>query len=81
MVMSHKDFWLGFLKLLIFLIALTWFQTVIQKDSTDSKDERSQMSLFTDHGTGCQYLSRTFGGLTPRMGADGQQVCYEIATP
>ena len=76
--MSHTEFWSGFLKLIIFLLALTWFHTVTQKNSTDSKDERSQMSLFTDHGTGCQYLGRTFGGLTPRMGADGQQICADI---
>ena len=76
--MSHKDFWLGFLKLLIFLIVFTWFLSAVERDNTDSREKRSGMSLFTDHGTGCQYLSRTFGGLTPRMGADGQQVCTDI---
>ena len=80
--MSHKDFWSGFFKLFAFLVVFAWLQTTIQtaiqKDSTDSKDERSQMSLFTDYGTGCQYLSKRFSGLTPRMGADGQQICADI---
>lgn len=36
---------------------------------------RSGMRLFVDHGTGCQYLGTMLGSLTPRMGADGRQVC------
>ena len=44
------------------------------RDATDSASIRSGMSLYTDYGTGCQYLGRD-GALTPRLGADGKQVC------
>lgn len=33
------------------------------------------MQLFTDSGTGCQYLGYQPRFLTPRMGPDGKQVC------
>jgi hypothetical protein len=44
-------------------------------DSTDGQHERSGMSLYVDHGTGCQYLGR-IGVLTPRMQGDGKQAGY-----
>lgn len=46
------------------------------KNSTDRKDERSGMELYTDALTGCQYLSAG-GGLTPRIDSDGEPVCNE----
>ena len=46
-------------------------------DSTDTEDHRSGMALFTDAGTGCQYLASPWGGITPRMGASGKHVCPE----
>ena len=44
--------------------------------STDSTDKsrwtRSGMSLYTDYGTGLQYLKAgMFGGITPRIDKDG----------
>lgn len=42
-------------------------------DDTDPVDGRSGMMLLTDSGTGCQYLYR--GSLTPRMDANGKQIC------
>ncbi len=45
-------------------------------DDTDDKPTRSGMRLYTDHGTGCQYLSPgVFGGLTPRARQDGTHYC------
>lgn len=42
------------------------------RDDTDGPDGISHMMLFTDHATGVQYLaSNPFGGLTPRLNADG----------
>jgi len=43
-----------------------------------TRDSDNDMLVYTDSGTGCQYLrpnSTNPGGLTPRMGADGKQVC------
>ncbi len=45
------------------------------QDDTDSYGNRSGLGLRRDHGTGCQYLESRFGGLTPRLGADGRQIC------
>lgn len=60
-------------------LGLGVLELVVPRDDTDSPKERSSMVLFTDHGTGCQYLSRAiFGGLTPRMDAYGKQVCLKV---
>lgn len=45
-------------------------------DSTDGA-QRSNMKLHTDAMTGCQYLSVSGGGITPRLGLDGKQICSE----
>ena len=51
-------------------------------DSTDDTENGvSNMRLYTDHGTGCQYLATggippfTPPALTPRLGADGRPLC------
>jgi hypothetical protein len=47
-------------------------------DDTDSQSgQRSNMELLTDYGTGCQYLRVIGGGITPRMDADGTQICTD----
>lgn len=46
------------------------------RDSTDPKDGRSGMRLYTDAMTGCQYLSAG-GGITPRLDSDNMIVCNE----
>lgn len=57
---------------LFFPAALDWLSP---RDASDSATERSRVIVTTDHGTGCEYLRTRFGGIVPRMGADGQQVC------
>lgn len=46
-----------------------------QKDDTDPSDGRSGLKIYTDSGTGCQYLSVSGGGVTPRLSVDGQPIC------
>lgn len=36
---------------------------------------RSGFRLYVDYGTGCQYLVPLMGGATPRLDADGRQIC------
>lgn len=48
-------------------------------DSDASNGDRSNMTPRTDHLSGCQYLTYGFSGITPRMGADGKQICREVA--
>lgn len=45
-------------------------------DSTDlSRWGRSGLRLHIDAATGCHYVSTLFGGPTPRLGRDGEQIC------
>lgn len=44
-------------------------------DETDSATERSALKLYTDYGTGCQYIETRRGGLSPRLDTDGKQIC------
>lgn len=46
-------------------------------DATDNHEtgEPSGMSIYTDHGTGCQYLTINGRGLTPRLDANGRPIC------
>jgi len=52
-----------------------------QRDDSDPVDGRSGLIVFTDHLTGCQYLSQPVlpglvgADLVQRMRADGTQVC------
>ena len=44
-------------------------------DSTDG-EERSGMTLHVDNMTGCQYLGRFFGSVTPRLDSNGNHICF-----
>ncbi len=44
-------------------------------DDTDGPGQRSGLGLRLDAGTGCQWLESRFGGLAPRLGPDGRQIC------
>jgi hypothetical protein len=46
-------------------------------DSTDdvANRERSGMRIYTDHGTGCQYLATRSGELTPRLDRLAKPIC------
>ncbi|MGM3162412.1 hypothetical protein ACS25C_16775 [Dickeya undicola] len=50
------------------------FKAGLTGDDTDGVG-RSGLSLYTDAGTGCQYLSAGGSGITPRMDKDGYQIC------
>lgn len=60
--------------LVLSLLAKVFYDT--PKDDTDPVDGRSGLSIYTDHSTGCQYLSvGAGGGLTPRLNSDGVAMC------
>tara|TARA_B100000700_G_scaffold189815_1_gene209198 strand:- start:56329 stop:56577 length:249 start_codon:yes stop_codon:yes gene_type:complete len=44
------------------------------KDDSDPPNGRSGVAVVTDHRTGLQYLKAPGGGLTPRLGMDGEQI-------
>lgn len=62
------------MKIFFAVVALIILTVDFPKDSTDSVEARSGLSLYTDYSTGCQYVSAG-GGITPRMGKDGKQIC------
>lgn len=48
-------------------------------DSDTPNGPRGSITRHIDYLTGCQYLSYGVNNLTPRMGADGKQICREVA--
>lgn len=54
-------------------------QQLVPDDTDDTINGRpSGLTLYTDFGTGCQYLALSRdGALTPRLGADGRALCRE----
>ena len=43
------------------------------KDTVNAPGMYADVDMFTDHGTGCQYLR--YRGLTPRLDKYGKQIC------
>lgn len=62
---------------LVALISIGVFSAIVDHDNTDPPDGRSGMQLYTDALTGCQYLGKPAGGLTPRLDRNGQHICIE----
>lgn len=50
-------------------------------DDTDTPEKRSGMRPHVDALTGCQYLSVSKGGITPRLDAQGRHMCAGYLTP
>ena len=68
------DLWMWFGIFVCFLILVMTTDHRPVRDDTDPPGARSGLTLYTDHETGCQYLSEG-SGLTPRLGPDGKQIC------
>lgn len=69
-----KEVVIYFVICLLAIAALASLLTLVAYDNSDAPPVRSGMVPLTDHLTGCQYL-RTFSGITPRLRADGTQIC------
>ncbi|EDY2187865.1 hypothetical protein GTE46_004578 [Salmonella enterica subsp. enterica] len=65
----------GFVLAFVLVMVVSWvlFKTGVTRDATDG-DSPSNLRLYTDAQTGCQYLGNG-NGLMPRMDAQGYQVC------
>jgi hypothetical protein len=46
-------------------------------DDTDNKitGDRSNLRIYVDHGTGCQYLQALGGGLSVRLDSQAKPIC------
>jgi len=61
------------------LIGLLYWRGYLDGNDSDPMNGRSGLHVYTDHKTGCQYLSGFFGiTITPRMHPDGTQVCKGV---
>ena len=64
------------LALSLIIILLTTVGHGTGRDDTDEPHGRhSGMTVYTDYGTGCQYIGTVLGGISPRLGADGKPIC------
>lgn len=73
---SATPWWLILFVIWLAMIAL-W-----PVDSTDrGRWSRSGLRLHVDAATGCHYVSTMFGGPTPRLDANGGQICIGEETP
>lgn len=57
-----------------------WIGALIGQGPLDVTDNhitgaRSGFRILIDHGTGCQYLRTTSGGVTPRLDGHGKPMC------
>lgn len=64
---------------LVVLFSIALDKTVPYDDTDDaSNGVRSGMMIYTDHYTGCQYLGKLFGGVTPRLSRKGEHMgCFK----
>lgn len=51
----------------------------LRRDATDGK-KRSGLVIYTDYGTGCQYVATMMGGLSPRLDKNGKPICIKDET-
>lgn len=57
------------------LVIYRVLDAVVPTDDTDNPaGGRSGLSVYVDHGTGCQYIGR-FWHVTPRLDAAGKPMC------
>lgn len=63
--------------LMLFLAFVAWTEWLRPYDDSDDAKAgtRSGFHVYKDNLTGCEYLSITFTGVTPRMDSKGRQVC------
>lgn len=71
--------WLIVILIIAVIIQYLIAASPIGRDDTDEGRgwfaRRSNMTVYTDHKTGCQYLATPSGGLTPRLDGEGKQIC------
>lgn len=53
-------------------------QKMVREQIMWVRQKNSRVDLYVDRITGCHYWVSSQGGLTPRMNADGTQLCSEL---
>jgi hypothetical protein len=65
----------GWLMWFVIIMFLLQFLPIARDDSDGAWPNRSGLKPATDALTGCQYLKTWSGSITPRLDANGKQVC------
>ena len=61
---------------ILLLAFVGWFFDKLNlHGDTDPPQGRSGLAMYVDNKTGCEYLGRAWGGLTPRLDANGKPSC------
>ena len=61
--------------LVIYAVSYVSFSFLLPTDDSDiDKWNRSGMNISIDAKTGCEYFTKGFGGITPRLNADGSHM-------
>ena len=68
--------------ILVIIALIYWSNWAKVWDDWDDTDQpkgtknrkASRLNIFYDYGTGLQYLSTPYGGITPRLDADGKHM-------
>ncbi|MCE9566242.1 MAG: DUF6440 family protein [Planctomycetes bacterium] len=63
--------------LLAILLTNVFRDGIFARNETDSPTRRSDLTIFSDYGTGYQYLGVPLSGLTPRLDKDGKPMRVE----
>ena len=71
MKFRYEIFAITFISFWMFIISFNYFD----RYEIDFQTKQSKIPVYIDEQTGCQYFSKGRYGITPRMGADGKQIC------
>ena len=52
-----------------------WWRSDYDVSDDAKNNKRSNMTVYTDYGTGCQYIRAGMGGITPRLDESGKIMC------
>ena len=67
--------WIGIAAAAIVLVRDAATGTLPFTAHVDPDTGTAGLLVETDRGTGCQYIVTPWGGIVPRTGADGRQIC------
>ncbi len=71
----HALVWIGIAAAAVVLVRDAATGTLPFTAHVDPDTGTAGLLVETDRGTGCQYIVTPWGGIVPRTGADGRQLC------
>ena len=76
--LARLAYWLCWLAIvaLAIVLARAAMEHLPWRSNVDARTGTPGLAVETDAGTGCDYIVTPWGGIMPRTGADGKQVCH-----